>query len=71
MYMNTHFIEDKQYQLVDQVDERKINWRVFYSALLDHIHLFYYGNGRTCYVLFVSSFLWLKLDHKVKLLGII
>lgn len=57
MYMDTHFIEDKQYQLVDQVDERKINCRVFYSALLDNIHLFYYGNRRTCYVLFVSSFL--------------
>lgn len=39
MYMDTHFIEDKQYQLVDQVDERKINCRVFYSALLDNIHL--------------------------------
>ena len=42
--------------------ENLIN-RGFYSQLLDSIHPFYDGNGRTCKILFVSSFLSFKLDN--------
>ena len=41
MYMDKHLIEEKPYQLVDQFNERKINHRDFYSALLDKIHPFH------------------------------
>ena len=40
MYMDKNLIEEKPYQLVDQFNERKINHRDFYSALLDKIHPF-------------------------------
>ena len=49
--------EHKLYQLVDQFSERKINHSDFYSTLLDYIHLFYDGNGRTCVILFVRIFI--------------
>ena len=55
--MDKDLIEDKLYQLVDQFIERKINHRDFISTLLNHIHPFYDGNGRTFKILFVSSFL--------------
>ena len=57
MCMGKDFIDDKLYQLVDQFNERKINHRDFYSALLDNINPFYDGKGITCKILFVSSFL--------------
>ena len=38
---------DKLYQLVDQINKRKINHRYFHSELLDNIDPFYDGNGRT------------------------
>ena len=55
IYMNEDFLEDKLYLLVDQYDERKINYRDFYAELLDIIHPFYAGNWRTFKVLFVRS----------------
>ena len=39
------------YQLLGQCNEGKINYRDFYFALLDNIHLFYHENGRTCNIL--------------------
>ena len=59
IYYNVYgwtFNRDKLYQLVDQLNERKINHRDFYSALPDIIHPSYDENGRTCTILFVSSF---------------
>ena len=39
--MDEHLTEEKLYQLVDQFNERKINHRDFYSALLHKIPPFY------------------------------
>ena len=55
MYMDKDLIEDKLYQLIDQFSERKINHSDFYFVLLDDIHPFYDGNGRTCKI-FISNF---------------
>ena len=52
VYMDKELIEDKLYQLKDQSDERKINHRNFYFALLDNIHPFYDINGRNCKIFF-------------------
>ena len=56
MYIDKDLIEDKLYQLIDQFNERKINRRDSYLELLDSIHPFYEGNGRTCKILFVANF---------------
>ena len=56
MYIDTDLIEDKLYQLMDQFNERKINLRDFYPALLDNIQPFYDGNQKTWKILFVSNF---------------
>ena len=47
MSMDNDLIEDKPYELIDQFNERKINHRDFYFALLDDIHSFYDGHERT------------------------
>ena len=48
MYMDKELIEDKLYQIKVQFNERKIMSAQFYSILLNKIHPFYDGNGRTC-----------------------
>ena len=55
MHMNTELIEDKLYQIIDQFNERKTTSTKFYSILLNKIHSFYDGNGRTCQILFVND----------------
>ena len=55
MYMYKDLVEDKLYELIDQFSETKINHRDFYFALLDNIHPFYDGNGRTCKMSFVAN----------------
>ena len=54
--MDKDLIEGKLYQLIDQFNERKINHKDFYSELLDNVHPYYVGNGRTCKILFVANF---------------
>ena len=54
--MDKDLIEDKLYELTDQLNERKINHRDFYFTLLQNTHSLYDGNGRTCKVLFVTNF---------------
>ena len=56
MYIDKDLIEDELYELIDQFNERKINDRDFCLALLNNIHPFYDGNGRTCKKLFVANF---------------
>ena len=56
MYMDSDLTEDNLYQLLDPLNERKINHRDFYSVLLDNIHPFYDRNGRTLKLSFVSNF---------------
>ena len=51
MYMDKELIEDKLYQIIDQFNGRKITSTKFYSILLNKIHQFYDGNGRTCKIL--------------------
>ena len=46
--MGKELIDDKLYQIIDQFNERKITPTKFYSILLNKIHPFYDGNGRTC-----------------------
>ena len=45
--MDKDLIEDKLYQLQDQLNERKNNDRGFYSALHYNIHSFHDGTGTT------------------------
>ena len=56
LYMDKDLIEGKLYQLIDQFNERKINHKDFYSELLDNVHPYHVGNGRTCKILFVANF---------------
>ena len=51
MYMDKELIENNLYQIIYQFNERKITSTNFYSILLNKIHLFYDGNGRTCKIL--------------------
>ena len=54
MYMNKDLIADKLDQLIDQLNEGKIDPQDFYLELLNNIHPFYDGNGRNCKILFAS-----------------
>ena len=45
-------MEDKIYEIIDQLNERKIAPTKFCSTLVNKIHLFYDGNGRACKILF-------------------
>ena len=51
MYMDKELLEDKFYQIIDHFSERKITSTKFYSILLNKIHPFYDGDGRTCEIL--------------------
>ena len=51
MYMDKELIEDKVYQILDQFNERKIATTKSYSILLNKLHPFFDGNGRTCKIL--------------------
>ena len=53
IYMDKGLIGDKLYQVRDQFIKRKITPVKFYSVLLNRIHSFY-GNGRTCKILFAN-----------------
>ena len=55
MYMDKELIEDKLYQIIDQFNEREITSTKFYSILLNKIHPFYDGSGRTCEMLFAND----------------
>ena len=52
--MDEDLIKDRLYELIDQFTERKINHKNLYFALLDNLNRFY--DGRTCKMLFASSF---------------
>lgn len=51
IYMDKDLIEDLLYQMVDQSNERKLMIEI--TALLNNIHPFYDGSGRTCKILLV------------------
>ena len=53
--MDGDLIENKLYQIIDHFNERKTKSTKFYSILLNKIHLFYDGNGRTCEILFPND----------------
>ena len=55
MFMDKELIEDKFYQIIDQDNERKITFTKRYSILLNKIHPFDDGNGRTCKMLFAND----------------
>ena len=55
MYMHKELIEDKLYQITDQLNERKNYIYKVYAILLNRIHLFYDGNARTCNILFAND----------------
>ena len=47
---------DKLYQLIDQSNERKINYRDYHFVLLSNLDPCYDGNGRNCKISFVGNF---------------
>ena len=51
MYMDKDLIEGRLYQITDQFNVRKITPVI----LLNKIHKFYNGNGRTCNILFAND----------------
>ena len=55
MYVDKEVIEDKFYQIIHQFIERNIISKKFYSILLNKIHPFYDGNGKTCKMLFAND----------------
>ena len=55
MYMDKTLTGNKLYQIIDQFNQRKITSRMFYSILLNKIHPFYDGNGRTCKIQFAND----------------
>ena len=55
IYIDKELIEDKLYQIIDQFSERKLTSAKFYSILLNKMHSFYDGNGRTCKKLFAND----------------
>ena len=55
MHMDRELIEDNLDQIIDQSNARKITHTKFYSILLNKIHPFYDGNGRTCKILFATD----------------
>ena len=55
MYLGKDLIEDELYEIIHQFSERKITSVKVYSILLNEIHPFYEGNGRTCKILFVCN----------------
>ena len=48
MDMDKDLIEDKLCQIIDKFSERKITPEKFYLLLLNEMHPFYDGHGRTC-----------------------
>ena len=55
IYMDKNLKEDKLYQIIYQVNERKIRPIKFYSILPNKIHLFHDGDGRTSKILFAND----------------
>ena len=52
MYMDKDLIKDKLYQLINQFNQRQINYRAFYFPLLDNRDPFYDGSQRASKILF-------------------
>ena len=57
MYIDKELIEDKFYQIIDQLKERKITSTKFNSILLNKIYPFYDRNGKMCKILFVNDYI--------------
>ena len=55
MYIHKELIEDKLYQIIDQFNERTFTSTKFYSIVLNKIHPFYDGNGKTCKIQFAND----------------
>ena len=55
MYLGKDLIEDDLYEIIHQFSERKITSVKVYSILLNEIHPFYEGHGRTCKIIFVYN----------------
>ena len=53
--MDKELLENKLYQIIDQFNGRKIKCTKLCLILLNKIHLFYDGNGRTCEILFAND----------------
>ena len=55
-YLDFTLIEFELYKLIDLFNDRYITNRQFYHTLLNKIHPFADGNGRTCKILFEDRF---------------
>ena len=58
--------KDKLYQIIDQLNKRKITPIKFYSIIIHKIHPFYDGNGRTCKILFANNDKMIELIDETK-----
>ena len=65
MYMDKDLIEDKLYQVINQINVKTITPTELYSILLNEIHPFYDGNSRTCKILF-ANYYKINLVQKIK-----
>ena len=63
MYMDSDLMENKLYQIIYQLNERKI---MSVRFPVNKINPFYDGNGRTCNILFVNEDKIIKLINKAK-----
>ena len=55
IYMNKELINDKLYQIIDQLHERKITSTKFYSIFLNKINQFYDWSSGTCLMMFAND----------------
>ena len=53
--MDKDLVENSLYQIIDQFSERKITTVKLYLIILNKIHPFYDGNGRTFKILFANE----------------
>ena len=56
VYIDKELIEDKFYQIIFQLKERKITSTKFNSILLNKTYPFYDWNGKMCKILFVNDY---------------
>ena len=58
--------KDQLYQIIDQLNKRKITPIKFSSIIMHKIHPFYDGNGRTCKILFAYDDKMIELIDETK-----
>ena len=68
--MEKKLIKNKLYQMIDQLNERKIIPIKFYLAFLNKIYPFCYEKGSTCKMLFANDGEIMELIDKTEMIEI-